>query len=132
MFGLSLYIISQNMMEINRDSLFCVKEPFLKLFHRIVKEKPCAERAGKSLLTGEGNTSRRKPFYANTPSPATTSRHTPAPFPRNSARIPARFLNRRSPPVSAPIRSAIRYGSRYGSAHTPEVTRRRGQPIFRQ
>ena len=129
---MSFYIISQNMMEINRDSLFCVKEPFVKLFHRIVKEKPCAESAGKSLLTGEGNTSRRKPFYAN----HTISCHN---LPAHSRPV-LREFRRNSKPISHPEVSAhIRpfpplsaYGSRYGSAHTPEVTSRCRQPVFRQ
>ena len=81
-----------------------IAELLTREFHRIDKESLHAERTGKSLLTGEGNTSRRKPFYANhTISCHNLPSHS-CPSPAKSARIPAQLPTRRSPPTSGPFR----------------------------
>ena len=69
-------------------------------FHRINKESLTAERAG--------NRPHSRPLII--------SHHTPA-SPANSARIPARFPTRRSPPPSGPFRSFPHMGHGMGQPH---------------
>ena len=88
---------------------------------------------------GQGNTAsrnRKHPHVVNrsvrgvTQSPAITSRHTLAPPPANSARIPAQFLTRRFPPTSGPFRAFPRMGQGMGQHAARRARDAADSPFF--